>query len=203
MTGKNVLSFLIGIAIVLLIIIIIFVVPIYIEALQEKYWQAQNEDVQQQIKQWNEQKIATYKIGINVSVLDPYKPPSKCTKEYIVDHGTIAKTISNNCMVYVLPTMESLFSIIQTMLDARKYARYDNNDCHGPYHMDVVYDEKYHFPQNANPTFHPKEGWRFPTTASANHEMFHNDLYYLYALSCTFSDLPAIQWEIYTFTPLK
>src|SRR6476620_10516957 len=97
MTKKNVLRFLIGIAIVLFIIIIIFVVPIYnnlrIEALQEQYWQAQNEDVQQHIKLWNEQKIATYKIGINISIIDIFQPPGTCTKEFIVDHGQIAKTI--------------------------------------------------------------------------------------------------------------
>lgn len=179
---------------VLILILILLILPNTFEpnsAFQEQFWTEQTEKVQHQRQLWNAQKITKYKLKIGFILYD-------CVQEVIIESNHTPQIIKD-CLDSRLMTISQLFNQIETVLGMHACGP-NGCDCDGPYIIEAVYDEKYHFPKSGKPTYASQESWRYQKTNILRLPNLLGDRKY-----CTMlSGLPwSESWEVVSFTPMK
>ena len=168
----------------------------------EQYWSAQDDAVEYQKKLWNQQKITKYNLGIKLG--DYFE---ECNWDVTIDHGVSVQPsklqiMRGNCDGFSQMTIEYLFFQIENML-AQKQCGKDGCECTGPYHMDVIYDETYHFPKNAKPAHHGS--WMYRNTNIFGIPEFDLNLLLNGRPVCLmYADLDGFfAWDVYKFVPIQ
>ena len=181
-----------GPILILTLLILPFFLPnIFEGVLQESYWAEQKEKVQYQMQLWNEQKIIKYQVDF-LSQDD-----NKCIRQVVVENDNVSKII-NDCPKASFSKISQMFDDINGMLDNHVCGP-NSCECDGPYIIDAVYDEKYHFPKSGKTNYHPQESWRFKKT---NILMLPNLLEgrkYCTLLGYSWGEA----WEVVSFIPMK
>jgi hypothetical protein len=178
------------------LLIILFVVPCSIALIsllsgflsigvQELYWRAKANDVDNHAQWWREQKIIKYKMGIRWFGL------STGSQELVINDKKVEQMRTNNCNNCSSTTIEDLFAFVENLNKAR-HCGANGCECDGPFIMDVVYDTKYSFPQKANPTYDSMALW-----------MYRIDLMKPGKGFCTMLGNLGIGWEVFSFTPMQ
>jgi len=145
---------------------------------QEQYWQNLAEDIQKHKKIWADQGITNYRIEIHMAYT------RYCSLELVVSSNVIRQVIKDDCYYSNFGTVDSLFSIMQNMVDEKRCGS-NGCGCDGPFHIDAVYDEQYGFPKAGRAMIHPQQRWRYGTQTF-----------------CTMLLTLGIGWDVYSFTPL-
>lgn len=180
---------LIGVPILILILLILPNTFASNRAFQDQFWAEQTEKVQYQRQLWNAQKISKYKLKIGFV---------DCIQEVIVENNH-APQIIKDCSESRFITISQLFNQIETVLGMHACGP-NGCDCDGPYIIEAVYDEKYHFPKSGKPVYASHETWRYQKInliESLSHPFTKKFCTLLAGLPWSES------WEVYSFTPMK
>lgn len=185
-----------------IILVILFFNFSFLPKSIEQYWSAQNDAVQYQRKQWGQQKITKYNLGIKLG--DYF---NECNWDVTIDHGVSVQpsklqTMRGDCNGYSQITIEYLFSQIENML-AKKKCGQDGCECTGPRHMDAIYDETYHFPKSAKPAHHTS--WRYRNTNIFGIPEIDLNLLLNGRPACLlYTDIDGnFGWDVYKFVPIQ
>jgi hypothetical protein len=172
-----------------LFIMIIFVL-LYNPVMKKIYFYQKDQEVQHIMQQWSELNITKYQIGFTIFFYG-----GSCEQAFLMEANKIAQIIKKDCLgtSYSIATF---FQYIRNAIAARD-CNTENCLCNAR-NMDVVYDEKYHFPKSSHrPSYIP------PTRGEA--WPFKSALRFLEPKQMCVGggDMSQINWEIHTFIPLK